>query len=252
MKAWVEGKAELDLAALAYTLQTGREAMAHRLALVADSRVQILDTLDKFMKGEPAPGLFTGQIKKSAEQMGLFEDDEDAEALLQAWLRVKKLSKLAQLWVQGLEVEWGQLYGQTRPERIGLPTYPFAKERYWAPTAVMQNGSERQLHPLVHRNTSDLSGQRFSTTLTGEEFFARDHVVRGERVVPAAAQLEWARAAVMLASGDEVGQVVMLEDVTWLRPLVVTQPREVHIGLEAQEDGRIYFEIYSNSEDEVV
>ncbi|UUM22231.1 SDR family NAD(P)-dependent oxidoreductase [Mycoavidus sp. SF9855] len=252
MKAWAEGETELDLAALAYTLQTGREAMVHRLALVVESREQMLDALDRFTRGQSAPGFFTGQVKKSAEHAALFEDDEDADVLLQAWLRAKKLRKLAQLWVQGLAVEWGQLYGQTKPRRMSLPTYPFAKERYWGQTRVVPNGLERQLHPLLHRNTSDLSQQRFSTTLTGKEFFLHDHVVQGQRIVPGAAQLEWARAAVALASHGEVGQTVMLEEVMWLRPLVVAEPREVHIGLESQADGRVGFEIYSDSGDEAV
>ncbi|UAW64836.1 SDR family NAD(P)-dependent oxidoreductase [Mycoavidus sp. HKI] len=252
MKMWADGETELDLAALAYTLQTGREAMVHRLALVVESRAQMLDALDKFTRGQATPGLFTGQVKKSAEHAALFEDDEDADVLLRAWIRAKKLRKLAQLWVQGLAVEWGQLYGQTKPRRMSLPTYPFAKERYWGQTRVVSNGLERQLHPLLHRNTSDLSQQRFSTTLTGKEFFLHDHVVQGQRIVPGAAQLEWARAAVALASHGEVGQTVMLQEVMWLRPLVVAQPREVHIGLESQEDGRIGFEIYSDSGDEAV
>ncbi|KAG0323226.1 hypothetical protein BGZ97_011758 [Linnemannia gamsii] len=95
MKAWVEEETELDLVALAYTLQTGREAMMHRLALVTESRVQMLDALDRFTRGQSAPGLFTGQVKKNAEHAALFEGDEDDQALLQAWMRAKKLRRFA-------------------------------------------------------------------------------------------------------------------------------------------------------------
>jgi polyketide synthase PksL len=38
---------------------------------------------------------------------------------------------LAQAWVDGLTIEWSVLYSSAKPQRIGLPTYPFAKERYW-------------------------------------------------------------------------------------------------------------------------
>src|SRR6266545_4670942 len=34
------------------------------------------------------------------------------------------------------------------------------------------------IHPLLHRNTSDLREQRYSSTFTGEEFFLADHQVR--------------------------------------------------------------------------
>jgi acyl transferase domain-containing protein len=35
------------------------------------------------------------------------------------------------LWVKGLGFEWEKLYGDVKPQRISLPTYPFAQERYW-------------------------------------------------------------------------------------------------------------------------
>src|SRR5438552_2203631 len=59
------------------------------------------------------------------------------------------------------------------------------------------------LHPLVHRNTSDLSEQRFSTRFSGQEFFLADHRVHGERVLPGAVHLELVRAAVLFAAGSE-------------------------------------------------
>ena len=49
--------------------------------------------------------------------------------------------------------------------------------------------SSRGLHPLVHRNTSDLNEQRFSSKFTGQEFFLRDHIVQGLKVLPGVAQL---------------------------------------------------------------
>ncbi len=30
-------------------------------------------------------------------------------------------------------MDWNKLYGETKPKRISLPTYPFARERYWVP-----------------------------------------------------------------------------------------------------------------------
>ncbi|KAG0319429.1 hypothetical protein BGZ97_002174 [Linnemannia gamsii] len=254
--AYLGRQAEVSLADLAYTLQVGREALGVRLALLVSTVDGLLERLSGYTRNEaPQEDTYQGELKRSQEMMAVFRADEGMQKLIKAWATEGKLSKLAQLWVQGLEVEWEQLYGETKPHRISLPTYPFAKERYWVPRKVPPGGAERQLHPLVHRNTSSLSQQRFSMTLTGEEFFLCDHVVQGERVVPGAAQLEWVRAAVALASDNEestAGLSVVLENVTWLRPLVVTQRQDVHIGLEAQEDSQIGFEIYGGSGDEVV
>ncbi|KAG0288047.1 hypothetical protein BGZ97_006924, partial [Linnemannia gamsii] len=254
--AYLERQAEVNLADLAYTLQVGREALGVRLALVVSTVEVLQDKLSRYARGEAASeNTYQGELKRSQEAPAIFGADEVLQKAVKAWGINGQLGKLAQLWVQGLDVAWGALYGEAKPQRMSLPTYPFAKERYWIPQTVVPGGPERQLHPLVHRNTSNLSQQRFSTMLTGEEFFLRDHLVQGKRVVPGVAQLEWARAAVALASDDGDGAVersVWLQEVTWLRPLVVAQPQEVHIGLEAQEDGRIGFEIYSGSGDEAV
>ncbi|KAF9368894.1 hypothetical protein CPC16_004946, partial [Podila verticillata] len=254
--AYLERRNEVNLADLAYTLQVGREALGVRLALVVKSVDVLKGRLSDYMRGEvPQEDTYQGELERSQEMLALFRTDEGMQKAIEVWVAQGKLSKLAQLWTQGLEVKWGQLYGQTKPQRMSLPTYPFAKERYWVPQTVVQGGLERQLHPLVHRNTSSLSRQRFSTILTGAEFFLHDHIVHGERVVPGVAQLEWARAAVALAHDDGsgiAGLSVLLQEVTWLRPLVVVQPREVHIGLEMREDGHIDFEIYSGSEDKAV
>jgi len=40
------------------------------------------------------------------------------------------------LWVKGLVFDWNKLYGEERPKRMSLPTYPFARERYWVPVSV--------------------------------------------------------------------------------------------------------------------
>ena len=114
------------------------------------------------------------------------------------------------------------------------------------------------LHPPLHRNTSDLSAQRFSTRLSGEEFYLRDHVVSGARVLPGVAHLEMARAAVAAATGEDAQDGMRLQQVVWLRPVVVgPDGLDLHVELFAEEDGKIGYEIYSgvaggNDEDRVI
>src|SRR5882762_5081273 len=103
------------------------------------------------------------------------------------------------------------------------------------------------LHPLLHRNTSDLSAQRFSTRLSGEEFYLRDHVVAGSRVLPGVAHLEMARAAVA-AAGEDGRDRMRLEQVVWLRPVVVgADGLELHVELFCDVEGEIGYEIYSGA-----
>ena len=133
MKNHIASHEEIDLANVAYALQVGREAMDHRLAFLADSKDALLKALDGFSNNNPPVGVLTAQVKKSKDGVAVFEVDEDAESLLQTWVQKKKLKKVADLWVKGLSFDWNLLYPDIKPQRISLPTYPFARERYWIP-----------------------------------------------------------------------------------------------------------------------
>lgn len=257
LRAWLEVQA-VDLADLAYTLQVGREAMTARLAFVVGSVKDLEKKLaaceQRGDAGVPE-GVYAGEAMRGEQGvLGMVAAEGEMKAELERWIVDKRLEKLAELWVQGAEIKWDALHAEAKRRRVSLPTYPFARERYWAPRGAVSAEAladaahradvpTRVLHPLLHRNTSDLNELRYSTTLTGEEAFLLDHADQGTSTVPAMVQLEWARAAVSLALGQF--QTVSLERVCWMGPLAVSGPLEVHIGLSLQADKRIAYEIFS-------
>jgi len=115
------------------------------------------------------------------------------------------------------------------------------------------------IHPLLHRNTSDLTEQRYSSTFTGEEFFLTDHQVRvdgraGQKVLPGVAYLEMARAAIehALPARPELTSLE-LRNTVWAQPVVVGQNKQISIALVANDQDQIDYEIYSrDSEQEIV
>ncbi|AZC26527.1 GNAT family N-acetyltransferase [Pseudomonas sessilinigenes] len=247
---FIEQQPRLDLAALSYSLQTGRAALGQRLAFVATSLEQVRQALGDFISGTPSACLLSGEVATAKDAASVLAGEEEFQQLLVSLLEKRRLQKLAELWVRGVVIDWSCLYGADRPRRLSLPTYPFARERYWV-TPQAASGSlpdERAvLHPLLHCNSSTLHEQRYSTRLSGKEWFVREHRVAGQPVVPGVVQLEWARAAAALASELPVGQPMVLEEVAWLRPLVVSQPLLVHIGL-VEEPGRgVRYEIHSGT-----
>ena len=169
---------------------------------------------------------------------------------------LEQLAAIADLYIQGYALEFEQLFSGEQYSRISLPTYPFARERYWVPEGEKQGKSSVQghmLHPLLHENTSDLSEQRYSTTFTGGEFFLADHVVKG--------QPDFTRSSVPgdgpgsgrggnrgCRSGGVETEGIRLKNVVWLRPLVVgAEPVPVNIGLYPEANGAIAYEIYSGA-----
>jgi len=52
------------------------------------------------------------------------------------------LSKLGELWLYGVPIEWKAYYGAEKHRRISLPTYPFERKRYWIDIAALQAGAQ--------------------------------------------------------------------------------------------------------------
>lgn len=231
---------DVNLVALAYTLQTGRVEMEERAAFIVKDIKDLTAKLRVFTNGDKEiDGCWTGQA---------MEDQEAAEPTSTN----SELKKMAESWVQGKRVIWDGLYGDRKPLKISVPTYPFAKEHYWLPALETKTSTvNHTLHPLVHRNTSDFTEQRFSSVFTGKEFFLSDHIVQGQKILPGVAFLEIAREAAEKAAGDleDEQRVVSLKDIVWIRPITIgSEPKEIHIGLYPEDNGDISFDIYSSSE----
>lgn len=146
---------EVRIDELAYTSQVGRDAYESRLAIVTDSTHDLANKLTKYLAGEiNTKGLYTGDIKKS----GIANiSEEETLSLIQS----NMLSKLAQLWCQGEYIGWSASYRNTALKRVNLPSYPFAKDRYWFCTAGQSadysfGENHKYLHPLVHQNVSSV------------------------------------------------------------------------------------------------
>jgi len=248
---------EINLSELAYTLQVGREAMEARVAFVATKLSELTLKLRAFINGDKiVENCWRGHVKHNREAIELLGCDRDSLELVHKWILKGNVKKIAELWAKGYAMDWELFYRHTKPQRISLPTYPFAMERYWVPD--MEGNSIRttstvvssSIHPLLHKNTSDFYEQRFSSVFTGKEFFLSDHVISGQKVLPGVAYLEMARAAATQAAGmiAEAENRIKLRNIVWVRPIIVgDQPTHIHIGLYPKDDGEIDFEIYGHS-----
>src|SRR5581483_9360402 len=128
-----EGFAQADLLDMAYTLQVGREAMGVRLACLVNTIEELKTKLERYCFGEQnIDDFYRGEVKRNKDALDVFTADEDTAKLIDTWVAKGKLTKLIELWVKGLAFDWNTLYGQVKPRRISLPTYPFAKEKCWA------------------------------------------------------------------------------------------------------------------------
>ncbi|WP_067339080.1 non-ribosomal peptide synthetase [Stappia indica] len=116
-RACLDAMPEADLPSAAATLQEGREAFEERLAIVAGDKAELVRLLDAALQGGEGAGIWRGRAPRNRTEDALPASLEAAVAA----------------WVGGTRVDWRRLRGGARPARIGLPTYPFARERYWLP-----------------------------------------------------------------------------------------------------------------------
>jgi acyl carrier protein len=151
LDAWLKMRgAQHTLADIAFTLLVGRSHFPVRAALVAQDAADLARQLDSLVKkGISDYDLRSeGKGKPPKPDAALIQVGEDLIAQLREPLRLTddeykdKLVALAGLYVKGYNFDWKKLYpGSSGVEvedgaegtRVALPTYPFARERYWLP-----------------------------------------------------------------------------------------------------------------------
>ncbi|MCP2163162.1 type I polyketide synthase [Goodfellowiella coeruleoviolacea] len=229
------------------------EALA---ALPADHRV--------FVEVGAHPVLASG-IEAVADQR-----QPDSDAVVVGSLRRDRddtrelLNSAARLWTAGVPVCWPRALaalGAAREpaRRIGLPTYPFQRTRYWmnssAPTSGPGWGESaglalgRVAHPVVGAvvpvaGTGEvvLSGR----VSLAEQPWLADHAVHGTVLVPGAAFVELALHAAERAGG------VGVDDLVVHTPLCLTDDEPVQLQVvlgPADDTGTRTAEIHSCADD---
>ena len=255
--SFIRKERSIELIEMAYTLQTGREAMDERLAFMAGSVQELADKLQAYVDGKEAvQDMYLGQVKSNKESLNIINrDDELKKSIIDTWINQKKLSKLADLWVKGIELDWNRLYGEVKPKRLSLPTYPFAKERYWfEDERTLDNhkaiANVSVLHPLIHENISDLNQQCYRSLFGSEESFVKDYQINETKVLPAFTTIEMACAAVALATSNKGSEGMELRNINWTQPILLPAGKEIRTALYTNDtkDGShelIDVEIYS-------
>ncbi|WP_405825091.1 ACP S-malonyltransferase [Streptomyces sp. NBC_00838] len=132
----------IRVADIAHTLQSGREPMEHRAAFVADDLAGILKGLDEIAATTGGPAsVSTGHCEPRSTPPPLADGASPRE--------------VASAWVAGAAPDWDAYLRGLTPRRVSLPTYPFARRRYWmadagptaqapaaAPPAVAATGAD--------------------------------------------------------------------------------------------------------------
>lgn len=212
---------------ICYTANTGRGHYHYRLALLADDRNELLRKLELLTAvsewGAAGAGIHYGYhkpvdgTKQMRDEGELTEKEkrllgEGSEELLSQYRETgsqEALNGLCEMYVRGFDLDWERLYPDSKPGKVAVPTYPFARNRCWLQLpegGVCEEHEEEASAPLYYGITwqpepllEEISRSRTGTILV---LFDKDGL--GERL---AAHYESAGREVVRASyGDDFRQ----------------------------------------------
>jgi len=230
-----------DIADVAYTLQVGRDVMPERMALVVASAQELIERLQAYVDGDAAAaGVRQASVRRKADIVAT-----DATTL-ERWLRERDLTALIDVWLKGQEPDWKALYAGYSMLRCALPTYAFARERYWFSAAPEQQkaGTQAVMHPLLHRNVSVFGRQSFASDVAALDKSLRGTAVRLQAGLPDLLPLEMARLAVRESLGD-LGHKARIElrSLAWTDGEPASQGGTVSADVYATGDGEFDFDV---------
>jgi 3-oxoacyl-(acyl-carrier-protein) synthase/acyl carrier protein len=139
--AKLESTPDVSINDVGYSLVAGRMHLSHRLAVVARSRTQLALTLRQWADTGNAAQVYTAEVPdgRFREQVALKKFGNycirECRESGDAATYIENLAAVAELHVQGYALDLEGLF-PAGSKRIPLPTYPFARDRYWVAAAV--------------------------------------------------------------------------------------------------------------------
>ncbi len=197
LQEWLKTHPATEVTDVAYSLACCRDHFEHRVAILADDLAELAKKLGDLGRMTSRGASSEPSDTNSAQVARALREMTTPGAKREA------LGALSGLYVRGADVPWERLYSDRKRNRIVLPGYPFADERYWIPNDSGENKSGVTTPPSVDSRKS-------SVPLSGDEDYLRDHVIAGDRILPAVVYLEWTRK--VIAPGSRLTNCV------WLQP----------------------------------
>lgn len=127
---------DIALGKLAYSLQTARDVMDFKLAVVAHDKNQLIERLSIYQSSKSnlnelsEESIFTAQPTEDHHLKNFFSG-KLAHSLVDMLCVQGSSEELAFYWIQGGKVPWHDLHRASQKVRCELPNYPFVRQTYW-------------------------------------------------------------------------------------------------------------------------
>ncbi|WP_347836681.1 ketoacyl-synthetase C-terminal extension domain-containing protein, partial [Gracilibacillus sp. JCM 18860] len=124
-----------DCGNISFTLLFGRQHFKYRLACVASDLVTARQALLAWLHEDHAEDVYVSENQEQREKPAFKQLGNQCIHQCQTSDTGYKdnLSTVADLYVQGYELDYPALFTEGQYGRVPLPTYPFSPDRYWVP-----------------------------------------------------------------------------------------------------------------------
>ncbi|WP_054739557.1 SDR family NAD(P)-dependent oxidoreductase [Cellulosilyticum ruminicola] len=178
MVKYVEEHDELEAADISFTLLIGRKHFANRLAFVYRDKEELIRILEGWLSNKQV-AVYSNEVneKKFREKAAVREEGneyiEQTLRVIDSQTYIRLLENIAELYAQGYNLRYKELFEGSDYGRTKLPTYPFAKEHYWATGKL---GEE------PHNNVKVMNETPIAVSVKKESKVVRNKVSREEIV----------------------------------------------------------------------
>jgi probable biosynthetic protein (TIGR04098 family) len=150
LKRYILRNENINLQALAATLQMGRAELIQRIAVISSKKEELVSALEDFENDQPNNRLVRG--KANPDIVEILAEDAD-------------LNQIAGYWTAGGKVNWRPYVSSNIKFLTDLPVYPFAKEKYWIPGLKKENVKNCKSHKVHNFERSCLSNELINCSI---------------------------------------------------------------------------------------
>ena len=113
MKKFLLNNKEIDMNSFIYTLQIGRINLPYKIGFITEGLEDAISKLNSFINNK-----------------NYVEAKMNSKRIIHPDLKVDSYDKLLNLWMNGADVKWQELY-DSKLRKVSIPPYPFDNKRYW-------------------------------------------------------------------------------------------------------------------------
>lgn len=195
---------EFDTGDVCYTANTGRDHYNYRVALIVNSRKELIEAIEGIynygLENEQLKGLYYGvhkviPITKESQNSGELTEKDKVNLSRQAIEKLKQyletgkrdmsiLDQICELYIKGADIEWDILYAGESFSKARIPLYPLERERCWLeiPGAAEKVEEDENVYYTLGFKQEDLQNQA-EVLGTGSVAIFKDELGKADELV---------------------------------------------------------------------